>query len=256
MAMIPMECPKCGRWGSVPSNRLYVKLNCRNCQAPFYMNSDGDAMLGEPPADRVPQSKDAKKERKARTGGEGIDFIERLRDMPPEERNKLTLVGGGLILLILLLIGYSRMPKGDVVKERALYAATAIADGDRERVKAASMPHTVGDVDQLFDRLIPKGSPTGRASDYMISADYSGGDVGSGVVGLMVTLMPRTPPGANIGSAPDPRATKPKPDSVPTGLQMIMVQMQLVRDPSRQWKLDATTTLENVKARTTQRASR
>jgi hypothetical protein len=255
MAMIPMECPKCGRWGSVPSNRLYVKLNCKKCQAPFYMNSEGDAILGEPPADKVPHGKDAKAERKAKEKRESVDLIERFRDISPAERNKLAIGVGAVVVLCAGLVAYARMPKGDVIRERALYVGAAIADGDRDRVKAASMPNTAGDVDKLFDVIAPKGSTPGHASDYQISADYSGGDPRQGAVGLMVTLMPRLPPGANIGSAPDPRASKPKDGAAPTGLQMIMLQMQFVRDPNSNWRLDATTTLENAKSRTRGRAT-
>ena len=67
MAMIPTECPKCGRWGQVPSNRLYVKLNCKKCQAPFYLNSDGLTVTGEPPADKSAQSRDEPKKKDKRT---------------------------------------------------------------------------------------------------------------------------------------------------------------------------------------------
>ncbi|WP_435009617.1 hypothetical protein P12x_000875 [Tundrisphaera lichenicola] len=46
--MIPIECPKCGREGSVPPDRLNAKLTCRGCQAVFHLDNTGRMVMGAP----------------------------------------------------------------------------------------------------------------------------------------------------------------------------------------------------------------
>ena len=46
--MIPIECPKCGREGHVPPDRLNAKLTCRGCQAVFHLDNTGRMVMGPP----------------------------------------------------------------------------------------------------------------------------------------------------------------------------------------------------------------
>ena len=46
--MIPIECPKCGRGGSVPPDRLNARLVCKACHTVFHLDNTGRMVLGEP----------------------------------------------------------------------------------------------------------------------------------------------------------------------------------------------------------------
>jgi hypothetical protein len=46
--MIPIECPKCGRGGSVPPDRLNARLVCKACHTVFHLDNTGRMVMGEP----------------------------------------------------------------------------------------------------------------------------------------------------------------------------------------------------------------
>ncbi len=48
--MIDLECPNCGRRGSVPENKVSTRLVCKKCHIVFHMTPTGRPMIGEPPA--------------------------------------------------------------------------------------------------------------------------------------------------------------------------------------------------------------
>ena len=52
--MIDLECPKCGRVGSVPQTKVNTRLICKKCLAVFHMGPTGRAILGEPVSARDP----------------------------------------------------------------------------------------------------------------------------------------------------------------------------------------------------------
>jgi hypothetical protein len=46
--MIHLNCPNCGRRGSVPEAKRYARLHCVKCDAVFHVATNGQVMLGEP----------------------------------------------------------------------------------------------------------------------------------------------------------------------------------------------------------------
>jgi ribosomal protein L37AE/L43A len=52
-AMIDLECPNCGRVGSIPQNKANDRLVCRKCHMVFHMGATGRAVLGEPPTSKA-----------------------------------------------------------------------------------------------------------------------------------------------------------------------------------------------------------
>src|SRR5947209_6580362 len=47
--MVELECPKCGRGGGVPKEKVNTRLVCKKCHSVFYVTSAGRTILGEPP---------------------------------------------------------------------------------------------------------------------------------------------------------------------------------------------------------------
>ncbi len=47
--MIDLECPSCGRMGSVPNDKANSRMVCKKCHMVFHMTPTGRTMLGEPP---------------------------------------------------------------------------------------------------------------------------------------------------------------------------------------------------------------
>ena len=50
--MIDLECPHCGRVGSVPRDKTNVRLLCKKCHMPFHLGPAGRAIPGDPPVAR------------------------------------------------------------------------------------------------------------------------------------------------------------------------------------------------------------
>ena len=60
--MIPIECPKCGRGGSVPPDRLNARLVCKACHTVFHLDNTGRMVFGEPESFDMKSNKSRKDE--------------------------------------------------------------------------------------------------------------------------------------------------------------------------------------------------
>ncbi len=76
--MIPIECPKCGRGGNVPPDRLNARLVCKACHSVFHMDNSGKLMLGEP---GVPDRK-ANRHAEATKASADFNLDETLKNIP------------------------------------------------------------------------------------------------------------------------------------------------------------------------------
>ncbi len=51
--MIDLECPSCGRGGSIPHDKVNTRLVCKKCHKVFHVNTAGRTLLGEPQAEAM-----------------------------------------------------------------------------------------------------------------------------------------------------------------------------------------------------------
>ncbi len=80
--MIPIECPKCGRGGNVPPDRLNARLVCKACGSVFHMDNSGKMNLGEPGSPDKKGNRHAEKSRSAAAASE-FNLSETLANIPP-----------------------------------------------------------------------------------------------------------------------------------------------------------------------------
>src|SRR5262245_33260266 len=128
MAQIPMECPKCKRWGSVPSNKINTTLRCRKCLSAFYLNSAGIAILGEAPLsqEEVDAQKKAAKKKKKDVEVD-FNFLEDWKETFNQYRSRVL---GFIALVAVVAAGasyYMNAARSDPIKERAVYVARLFA---------------------------------------------------------------------------------------------------------------------------------
>src|SRR5579883_3172186 len=128
--MVELDCPKCGRGGSIPKKQINTRFVCKKCNAVFYMNPSGRTILGEPPRD--PSAPAPTRPGREELPMEGLD-LDRIR----ESINKLKLVPTLAVLFVLglgyLAIAYAFGPP-ESLADRSMYAAMAVAEGDTNKL--------------------------------------------------------------------------------------------------------------------------
>jgi len=246
MVMIPMECPKCGRRGSVPSTRLNTPFNCKNCNAPFYLNTAGEAISGEPPVPREAREKRTATATKAKRESEfgfNFDLFSGLRDMPSGDRTKKLGMIAGFLAFIAALYYFITMPRTDPLLERGNYVAKAFADNDEVRIRAVAAKDTEEDAAIWLDKARSMLGMKGRARDFSVTTDVMSGGPREGGALLMATYNPLSP-----SAVQNPSADKKGSASDASGLQMLTVNMFFIPDDQGQWRLDGRQSLSSADA--------
>jgi hypothetical protein len=233
MVMIPMECPKCGRRGSVPSTRLNSPFNCKSCNAPFYLNTAGDAVSGEPPQAVDPRGRKGATatQAKAKKGESGVslgDMLSGIGDMSSAERTKKLGMVAVLLAFIAAMYYFVTMPRTDPLLERGAYLTKAFLDNDEVRVRGVATPDTEEDAALWLEKGRAMNGMKGSSSDFTYDTGIMSGGLKQGGAELMATLTARGP--AAVVSA----------DKAPGGpaFQMLTVTMFFIPDQQGQWRLD------------------
>jgi hypothetical protein len=241
MVMIPMECPKCGRRGSVPSNRINTPFNCKSCNAPFYLTTAGDAVSGEPPVAKDPRDRKstATKAKREVDFSAFTDLFSSWQDMPSGDRVRKLAIVAVFLGFIAILYHYMTMNRTDPLVERGAYVARAFADNDANRIRAVASSGTEEDAAIWLEKTREMLGMKGNARDFHISsAIYSGGKSEGGAI-LLATYTP-----LNAGAVQPKAASKNDPPS--SGSQMLAVNMFFVPDSQGGWKLDGRGSLSSA----------
>lgn len=252
MVMIPMECPKCGRRGSVPSNRLNTQFNCKNCQAPFYLNSSGDVLAGEPPVPRGEGQRGTavkEKGKKARELNVDLNLAERWNEMSAPEKKRLILTGSGVALICLGLLYYLNSGSSDPLTERAIYVAKAYADNDLSRIQSLAVEGTSDQLARWFNQSRPQSGIKEGSSKYSISAGILDGSAKSGSAHLSVTFNPLfITNDITADSKVDPRAAafQGKSTEPADSGALPMLSLRFQTDSRGNWRLDGRTMLDDL----------
>lgn len=252
MVMIPMECPKCGRRGSVPSNRLNTAFHCKNCQAPFYLNSAGEVLGGEPPVPRGEGQRGTavkeKKKKQAREFEFNLNLSEKWKEMSAQEKKRFTATSAAVAVLLIGGLWYMNSGSSDPLTERAIYIAKAYADNDLSRIQGMAAEGTSEQLAKWFNESRPASGIKGGSSKYAISAGIMEGSAKSGSARLTATFSPLFAPEISADSTVDPRAAAFKGDSAaPTQtIEMPTIDLRFQTDSRGYWKLDGRTMLDDV----------
>jgi hypothetical protein len=212
--MIPIHCPKCGRRGNIPPDRVNFRLNCKACSAVFHMDPAGQLVLGEP------GSKEEKAKR-ARPAREAVDIdVEALL----RKWSKPARIAGAVILaLVLLWLYLPTGASGSRILDTSQSVASAVTANDKGKVVALATKGTAEPAGQWFDLLhaqLEKDRVAPNA-DVLALLQLSGGER-EGTATVMSTV-------ATDGSA-----------SVPPTVSFTLV---LRREDGR-WALDGQQTLQ------------
>jgi hypothetical protein len=211
MRMIPIECPKCGREGHVPPDRLNAKLTCRGCQAVFHLDNTGRMVMG-PPGD--PEKDKNKPHVHYNKTGEAYDPAEAWKNIPIAAKVVVPVV-------LIALAAWQFMPGGSPGYQSASEAiARGLINKDRSTVVSYATSATSESAGKWFDAMQPlveqQGTPRNAALDPQILRGLPERD--SSIV--MMVVLTGNSPSANP----------------------IMLNLTLIRSGSS-WRLDGERTL-------------
>jgi hypothetical protein len=148
--MIDLECPSCGRVGSVPNEKANGRMVCKKCHMIFHMSPSGRTVLGEPPVSRGAEQARAAK---AAADTDGIDWSALLSDVG---NARMKILGGLLAVGVLVLVYYFMAGgAGDQLQPKAQLAAGALVDDNVGYLKRISSADSAEDVDRLCQQLHP-----------------------------------------------------------------------------------------------------
>jgi hypothetical protein len=246
MVMIPMECPKCGRRGSVPSNRLNVGLNCKSCNAPFYLNAAGEARLGEPNLAKGESRRDQKTEKQGeRESRFDVDFFASFKDMSSGDRIRKLAILAGLIVIVSSAYLYATMPTTDPLLERGKYVAKAFLDKAADRLRAVAYKDTGEDAVLWMEKGRARLGIKGTSSDFLLSVEVFTGGISEGGALVYASLVPLSPDA--VGPPVEDVAKKGKKDEQTAPISAsLLVPMNLVLGAERQWQLDGRQSLSTI----------
>jgi hypothetical protein len=257
MVMIPMECPKCGRRGSVPSNRLMVGLSCKSCNAPFYMNTAGEAVLGEPPMtkeerrarEKAEKKRDKDRKQKTESAGFNFDFFGSYKEMDSSERTKkLSVIAGCLVVVFGLMVWLSR-PTPDPLNERGKYVVRAFLDKDENKLRQVSARNTGEDSVLWAQKMRGRLGIKGNSGDFKYTVDIMSGSQKEGGATVMALIEPINPSAVGPPEIEDTKkggAAKKKNEPPTPVSPFLNLQMAFVRGPEGQWLLDGNMSLLTV----------
>jgi hypothetical protein len=233
--MIDMKCPSCGAAGRVPPYKLNVRLICKKCLKPFYLNSSRHAVPGDPPI-----AKDAPKG--LRSGEKsGYERSETIDDIAAKiTKLKIPQVSpavlGGILLVGLLFGGIYWLFSRQTLETRSEIVANALAKGDMKIVIDLCVPGTeteaiiwYGDVFRKYNTLKLTLAGEEPAVNIQVQGDTRGASA------LVVAIYTR--PGTRIASPSFMESLQPIP-SLSNSNQTLELPLFWVKDVWGNWVLD------------------
>lgn len=150
--MVEVACPKCGRGGAVPNEKVNTRLVCKKCYSIFYVNTGGRTMLGEPPHEASKPEPQRTSSGPRRPDFEGMGSLKESMSSLPTKKL-------GTVLLILLLVWglwalFNQPPES--LTDRSKITAEKFANDDLAYLKEIASADTVDDVVRWFDLVHPR----------------------------------------------------------------------------------------------------
>jgi hypothetical protein len=145
--MIPIECPKCGRGGSVPPDRLNARLVCKACHTVFHLDNTGRMVMGEPESFDMKSTKTRKEE--ASSSLADFDLAQTWNDIPAP-------VKYGVPAAILAVVIYLNVGLGSSSPDyfsRAQSLINAVISNNKSKVLSMSSADSAEAAGQWFDLI-------------------------------------------------------------------------------------------------------
>lgn len=200
--MIPIECPKCGREGNVPPDRLNAKLTCRGCQSVFHMDTSGRMVMGAP--GEVDKKGRARPKVKHTKPGEEFTFTQAWEDIP-----KAAKIGVPLFLVALLAWMFTPRSETTDYQDEANAIVTGVIHNDRAKVVSAGSSATGEAAGKWFDLLHTQIEKQGVPANATIAtALFNGNPEKDTSVVMMAVVAGETPMGIRVHMVKDNGAWK------------------------------------------------
>lgn len=238
--MIDLECPHCGRVGSVPPEKATSRLVCRKCHMVFHLSPTGRALKGEPPS--VSESEARKHKADAFLSAKGAS-PEREEKSPFEfnfNRRQLLLSGVFLGLIVVTYFTFSG-PSTSSLAIQGQRIAKALAAGDDKTLKELASTDSASQVDTWFGKVQPliealKDESVGR--ELLLSQMIVEENPVQGKGTMFVFFAP-----ANGSTRAEKIASAA--GSVPDKKSIQQLSTNWVLDTSGKWRLDVVQMLQN-----------
>ncbi len=179
--MIPIECPKCGRGGNVPPDRLNARLVCKGCSTVFHMDNTGRMALGEPGSSDPKPGKSRQNQAKV----EDFDLAQTFRDIPKPVRY-------GVPAVLLAVFGYLYLAPGEGAPgyvSQATAVMRAVASNDRSRVISHASSDSAEATGKWFDLVHGELEKGKIGSDVNVSPGLMSGDPEKGSDILLMVVV-------------------------------------------------------------------
>jgi hypothetical protein len=215
--MIPIECPKCGRGGSVPPDRLNARLVCKACHTVFHLDNTGRMVLGEPQSFDM---KSTSRRAEAASGVADFDLAQTWEEIPKP-------VKFGVPAVLLAVVGYLYLDLGgggspDYIG-RAETLVRAVTNNDKAKAVSYATSDTADSAGQWFDLVHTEIEKSQIGSNVAINpALFSGNAEKDTEITLLVVLS-------------DPATSNP-----PVTISLPM------KNEKGSWLLDGTKSLEGA----------
>lgn len=231
--MIPMECPKCGRQGEVPLDRLNSKLTCKKCGTIFHMDGTGHIVLGDPGVEaqrrHTEEVKRRSEELRRRKAGD-VTLAGVLKAIPKgawfAAAALALLIGGGLVAR--RVVGSMGVPAE--LGARSTYVGEHLVDLHLEEIKKLTRPSTHDDLRSWYDKVRPMFNHTGPRVDADEVVVFSTVTTEKGSQGETMTTL----------RLADASTSAPASESAPR--DELTVHLHWAREDG-QWLIDGTRTL-------------
>lgn len=235
--MIEMNCPACGAGGRVPNDKIGTRLVCKKCLKVFHLTPSRQAVLGEPPPQKV-----AAKVKKVARESSGYEASEAL-DALASKVASIKLPSGatlGIVAGVLLVVGlgfwlFSRQS----LETRTRNVGKAIIDADIKKIVDMSVAGTETDVilwfNDVYRQFLDVKLVLGRDPSINIQIPgNSGGNTG-------VAILRFSGQGAQSSAPPLAAAMQPIP-SLANVKDTLDLRLFFVVDSLGNWLLDGTKT--------------
>ena len=181
--MIPIECPKCGRGGSVPPDRLNARLVCKACHQVFHLDNTGRMVMGEPQSFDMKSTKSKADEVSSLAD---FDFAQTWNDIPKA-------VKFGVPGVLLALIGWLNSDMfgggapGYIAQAESI--VRAVAANNKDKAVSYATTDTAEAAGQWFDVLHGELEKSEIGSDVSINpALFAGNAEKDEEITLLVVL--------------------------------------------------------------------
>jgi hypothetical protein len=148
--MIELDCPSCGRKGSVAREKRNTRFVCRKCHMPFYLNEQDHAIAGDPPDHR-----DKSEHESSQPQGKSLAELEA---MEQKLFQTVIRVGLGIVLVIGLgVLGWMNYKHtGESIGPSASRAAQALASDNLDLLKSIAEPSTEAELLSWVNAVRPR----------------------------------------------------------------------------------------------------